>query len=133
MARMYTEVEEVYVNGLGWVSFKALDVCLRVKLHKEDKITRVKLNYIDCSNGVICGDGIEELSIDSDIRRYEVYICNEDNIKINEVEFFCKVEDKLEIIKYINNQYNDNKYGFHCLCHGSLSTYVNIKLKIESL
>lgn len=46
MARMYTGVDEVYVNGLGWVPFKASDVCLRIKLRKEDKITQVKLNYM---------------------------------------------------------------------------------------
>ena len=133
MARMYTEVEEVYVNGLGWVSFKALDVCLRVKLRKEDKITQVKLNYIDCSDGIICGDGVEVLSIDSDIRRYIAYVYDKQDVKVEEIEFFCKEEDKSGIMDYINNSYKHKEYSTGCFTYGKLSSYVNIKLKIETL
>lgn len=133
MTRMYTGVDEVYVNGLGWVPFKASDACLRIKLRKEDKITQVKLKYIDCSDGAICGDGVEELSIDSDIRRYTAYVYDKHDVKVEEIEFFCKEEDKLGIMDYINNSYKHKEYSVGCFTHGKLSSYVNIKLKIETL
>ena len=102
LKRIYTGVNEVYVQGKGWIKNNTET--------KGDVITMYALDYIDIDDsGVVHGTGIEDFSVER-FKKLGFGVMELKN-KVEKEKKTYKTAFKHEIVKRVFFRYRNKKHG----------------------
>lgn len=102
LKRIYTGVNEVYVDGKGWINHKSVA--------KGDVIKMYALDYIDIDdNGVVHGTGIEDFSVER-FKKLGFGVMELKN-KVEKEKPTYKTAYRHETVKRVYFRYRNKKHG----------------------